>query len=113
MDLTTAQEALAEIESETRGRRDLEGLKMDLYWAAVRYAKTRSEWSLLDREEKNRRDPARTIEHNSLIDACDILARAIRGKGFPAAWRDRLGPDRKEIGDFACLLSAALGIRSR
>ena len=113
MDLTTAQEALAEIEKETRGRRDLESFKQEMLWAAVRYAKTRSEWTLLDREEKNRKDPARTIEHNCLIDACDILARAIRRQGLPAAWRDRLGPDRKEIGDFACLLSAILGLRAR
>jgi hypothetical protein len=113
MDLPTAQEMLVEIEVETRGRRDLEDLKTDLFWAALRYARTRSEWSLLDREERNRGEAARTIQHKCLIDACDILARAARGKGLQAAWRDRLGRDRKETGDFACLLSAVLGLRSR
>lgn len=113
MDMDTAKEILEQIEGAARGNKTLEELRLDLMWAAVRYARTRAEWTLLDRPERGRRDPARTLEHNTLIDACNILERAMGAAGADASWRERIGNDRKTIGDFGCYVAAILGIRAR
>jgi hypothetical protein len=51
MDLTTAQGTLAEIERETRGRRDLESWKIDSFWTGAAVSRpsatfVRSGWSM-------------------------------------------------------------------
>ncbi len=42
-----------------------------------------------------------------------ILSRAMAKDGEKSDWRAQLGDDRKVIGDFACLVHAILGLRSR
>jgi hypothetical protein len=58
-------------------------------------------------------DPSRTTAHNAFIDECNILSRAMAAAGESNGWRAEIGTDRKEIGDFACLLHAVIGIRAR
>ena len=81
--------------------------------AAVRYARIRTDWVLASSEERQDRDAARTAAHNRLIDACNILSRNMAEKGEDIQWRDRLGYDRKAIGDFACYLHCILGLGAR
>ena len=88
-------------------------LKEQLARAAVAYARVRTDWRLVSREERLNMGPRRTALHEVFIDACNILSRAMAKAGESAGWRKRLGDDRTTIGDFACLLHAHLGIQAR
>jgi len=88
-------------------------LRRQLYARAIRYARIRADWSLADLDARNEMDRTRTLAHDALIDAVNILSRAMVASGEDNAWRAVLGGDRKTIGDFACWLHALLGIRAR
>lgn len=88
-------------------------LREALVDVAVRYARMRADYYLADVEERRELDSARTLCHNALISSCDVLARNMAQNGENASWRQRLGNDRKVIGDFACHLHAVLGIAAR
>jgi hypothetical protein len=81
--------------------------------AAVRYAELRVAWGMADADKRRGMDPSRTSAHDVFVDECNILSRAMAGAGEANGWRSEIGTDRKEIGDFASLLHAALGIRAR
>lgn len=88
-------------------------LRQDLVDLAVRYARIRVDYLLADTERQRDLGADRSACHNALIASCDILARNMAQRGEDAAWRQRLGNDRKAIGDFACLLHAILGLAAR
>jgi hypothetical protein len=88
-------------------------LKRGLILCAVRYARARTDWRLAPVDERRALDAARTAAHNSLIDAANILSRAMIKTGEDATWRRKLSDDRKEIGDWACYVHAHLGIEAR
>jgi len=90
-----------------------ESLRQDLIRAAVNYAHYRAEWFLADPEQRRDMDQARTAAHNAFIDACNILSRQMAKSGEPTGWRDALGTDRKEIGDFACYIAMFVGLAAR
>jgi len=92
---------------------DLEELRIEMLKAAVVYSRIRADWYFLTQEERRERDASRTRTHNAFIDCCNILARSQRKAGVDPVWRNVLGDDRKVIGDFACELHAALGVRMR
>lgn len=108
MDHTTAERVLEAIE-----RSRFVKPRDDLVAAAVRYARLRTDWQLSTREQRMAMDRTRSGAHNVLIDACNILSRAMGEAGEDNAWRGVLGTDRKEVGDFACHLQAILGVRAR
>ena len=88
-------------------------LRHDLILCAVRYARLRTDWRLAPLQERRAMNSARTAAHNALIDAANILSRAMVKAGEGATWRRRLGNDRQEIGDWACHIHAQLGIEAR
>ncbi len=90
-----------------------ESLRCDLFRAAVNYAHHRAKWHLAAHEQRAELDQARTTAHNVLIDACNILSRQMAKAGEPTDWREMLGTDRKEIGDFACYLALFLSLAAR
>ncbi len=53
------------------------------------------------------------IAHNTLIDNCNILSRNMAKKSGDVSWREVLGDDRREIGDFACYLHCILGLSAK
>jgi hypothetical protein len=91
----------------------LKGPQNDLIICALRYARIRTDFHGLSVGERARLSPERTATHNSLIDACNILSRAMAKVGEDNSWRNLMGDDRKEIGDFACHLHCILGPRER
>lgn len=95
--------------------RDADSLSLyqDLLTTATKYADYRAHWTLWGREEKAENDSYRTSAHNSAIDSLNILARCLRAQGKAAAWRDRLGDDRRRIGDFACYLVFVESLNAR
>ncbi|MFH1118371.1 MAG: hypothetical protein V1775_01020 [Bacteroidota bacterium] len=88
-------------------------LRNGFYTLAIRYTVTRAQWNFLSMEEKIESNDARSRLHNTLIDSLNILARNMAKAGEPVEWRKTLGDDRKMIGDFACYVTAWLGIRQR
>lgn len=88
-------------------------LRKSLHKNAVRYAKLRADWFLVDREQRELMHEERRSAHNVFIDACNIMNRNMIKNGEDASWRKELGDDRKVIGDFACYLSFVLGIKAR
>jgi len=91
--------------------------KMEFYdemiQKACAYAKIRDDWEYMTREEKQEADQGRTIKHNAFIDSLDILNRLITNDGVNSNWREKLGEERKRIGDYACFVSYITGICNR
>ncbi|HHT23017.1 MAG TPA: hypothetical protein GXZ87_06865 [Bacteroidales bacterium] len=80
---------------------------------ALKYTRLRVEWLLSDLETRKEIDEERTFAHNAFISSCDALARNMKAGGEDSNWRVKIGSDRKDIGDFAVLLVAAMGIKAR
>lgn len=108
MDETAARTILHVIEASREA-----SLRHQLYAHAIRYARIRTDWSLADATTRKEMDRTRTLAHDALIDALNILSRAMLAAAEDNSWRALLGEDRKTIGDFACWLHALLGIRAR
>lgn len=108
MDILRARRAHDAIEQSS-----LDQLRADLYSAAVRYARIRADWHLAPPDQRKEMDRARTLAHNVLIDACNVLSRNMMKAGEDNSWRALLGDDRKEIGDFSCYLHAIFGVLAR
>ena len=88
----------------------LMSLKNELFESAFRYARIRADWYLMDDENKINNDEVRTFAHNSFIDCCNILSREMLKINEDAKWRQELGINRIEIGDFACYMHALSGL---
>lgn len=94
-------------------RTSCEEFRESLIRAGVQYASKRVECALLLMGERGQIEDARTRAHDVFIDACNILSRAMAQKGEDNSWRQTLGQDRREIGDFACFLTAIIGLKVR
>jgi hypothetical protein len=88
-------------------------LRDDFLEKAVRYARIRTDWELAESARRIESDEYRKGAHDALIDACNILSRAMALRDFDSAWRGQLGEDRKIIGDFACFVHCFLGLKAR
>jgi len=108
VDFRTAKEVFEEIETSS-----LAQLRRELFQSAVRYAHLRAEWYLSSQERRREMSPARTAAHDALIASCNALSRNMSGLNEPVGWRESLGDDRREIGDFACYLHCFFGVASR
>ena len=81
--------------------------------SAVRYARIRTDWYLTDDATRRDVDAMRTRAHDAFIDNCNILSRAMANNGMNNTWRQTLGDQRKDLGDFACYIHCALGLEAR
>lgn len=89
----------------------IDDLYEDLDKKAVRYANIRASWHGYTRAEKLEKDSGRTAAHDAFIAAVNIIGRYQTKSG--AGWWERLGDDRKRIGDFACYLALFLALDAR
>jgi hypothetical protein len=108
MTLESAQAIYARIQQSHH-----DDLKKNLMASAVRYAALRVEWALCDAERRRELDATRTRSHNSFIADCDILSREQARSGEDNSWREHLGQERKEIGDFGCYVELFIGLAAR
>lgn len=94
---------------------DVDALELynELINDAIRYSEIRSKWIHMSNDEKKNIDAARTCSHNALITDFNILSRYLKGKGKNTFWREKLGEDRRLIGDFACYIIFINSINSR
>ncbi|MCR5739998.1 MAG: hypothetical protein K6G43_09275 [Lachnospiraceae bacterium] len=88
------------------------------YWneclkKALDYTERRCKWEFMSREEKIAADQGRTMCHNGFIDSLNLLSRIADKEGIDNSWRQKLGDERKRIGDFACFITYMTGISNR
>ena len=76
--------------------------------AAVDYAENRMAWSFLTQEAQIEDDKARSIKHDANMSLLAAVCRYLGVKGI-----DRILPDRKTKGDFACYLALFLALEQR
>ena len=88
-------------------------LQADLFDAVLRYARLRAEWAVSPLERRVEMDAARFRAHNVLIDAFNILSRAMARAGEDNNWRQELGTERRVIGDVACHMHCLLALSAR
>ncbi len=91
--------------------------KMD-FWndcieKCANYTKIRNDWETMSREEKKDSDSLRTSRHDVVIASINVLSRIAGNEGIDNSWREKLGDERKRIGDFACFISYITGISNR
>ena len=84
----------------------------DLVFSAVEYARIRTDWYLSDKERRIELNERRKTSHETLIDSCNILSREMAKNGENITWRDTLGEERVDIGDFACYLHGIWGVKA-
>ena len=82
----------------------------ELLDAAIRYSRVRVDWAIRDQEGRFALDRSRSAAHEVLLDACNILSRAMLRAGESNEWRADLGTDRRFIGDVACHIHCLLGL---
>lgn len=95
------------------GSSRLLAVKIALFRKAADYARMRVDWQLSTPEERLLMNAARTQSHDAFIEACEMMSRCMEDEKEDITWREELGNDRKEIGDFACYLHLILGLVAR
>jgi hypothetical protein len=95
------------------GKSQLQVIRMVLFRKAADYARMRVDWQLSTPEERLLMDADRTRSHDAFIEACDMMGRCMEDEKEDFSWREDLGRDCKEIGDFACYLHLILGLVAR
>lgn len=101
-------EILAEIETNTD-----EVQRSEMIDLAIRYARLRVDDFQSGPIATLELGAERTRAHNALIESLNGLSRQSNKSTAANGWRERLGNDRKVIGDFACHLHTILGLRAR
>lgn len=106
-----------DFETASRIYRDIKGSallapKRNLFNLAVRYARLRTDWRLVERDQRREMDGSRRVAHDAFIDACNMLSRKMLEAGEDNQWRDSM-TDRIEIGDLACYIHCFLGLEGR
>ncbi len=95
------------------GRSRLADMRMKLFRGGADYAQMRVNWQLAAPEERSAMDGERTRLHDAFIELCAMMGRCMEDAQEDVSWREDLGKDRKEIGDFACYLHLILGLVAR
>lgn len=98
-------------ESLDRQDEDIVFLYHDMIRRAIHYAQIRSEWNQITREERIKKDSARSAVHDGFIASVNIIARAEGTAG--EQWKAILSDDRKRIGDLACYIALFKGLKAR
>jgi hypothetical protein len=105
-----ARRIFQQLQDTIRDDAELLELANDLITRAVRYARVRTDWQLADCDRRQEIDGSRTAAHNVLIDACNILSRAMSERGKDISWRAQLGQDRKSIGGISLATCPACSV---
>ncbi len=91
----------------------LNSLRAAVFRQAIDYTFLRTQWQMMDRQQRQEIDARRTITHTAFIDTVNILSRNMAEQNEDNSWRAVLGDDRKVIGDFACYINLFLSLSAR
>jgi hypothetical protein len=80
---------------------------------AIEYARLRVDHLIAPPDRQAQLGQQRSQTHNALIRAINELAEAMESAHENTLWRETMGQDRKDIGDFACCVHCILGIEAR
>jgi len=94
---------LAEKAKKKEDEKLLRELVSDVLSAAKNYNKAREKTKEMSADEKGgvTSSEVRRISHERLLDSINILERNCKRLGVDSSWRERVGEDRKKIGDWA------------
>lgn len=97
------------------GSNTIEGEKLIkiMVCSAIDYAGLRARWGVMSTLEMVRMNELRSQFHDLFIQSVDSLANYLEEDGRKIVWREKLGDDRKRIGDFACYITYIQGIDER
>ena len=84
------------------------GFYHDFLDSAAEYAKTRLSWSFMDLDARIEDDKSRSIKHDGFMAMLNAVCRNL---GIADA--DKIMPDRKTKGDFACYIALFLSLEQR
>jgi len=113
MDLNKARMIFDELDNLNLKEASLKRLKQDMIEQAVIYSRLRVDYLLTPIAQRQEIDARRIRSHDAFIGCCNSLSRNMKKGGYNADWREKLGEERKEIGDFACFIHCWLGIKAR
>lgn len=126
MDWSEASMIFGELSHAATQSPQVDSVFRELGHAAVRYARLRTDWTLIateqnagfDATDRADLDGRRRRAHNLFIDACSILVRNMRSSDLPVDWRKKLGDHRsgegrKRIRNFACYVHCFPGLSAR
>lgn len=80
----------------------------ELIEKSIKYSVVRAKWEVWDREIKIKEDEGRTLKHNSVIDAVNILARLIKSESQKRFIRFRSLGDGYTASDIEKLISGEM-----
>jgi hypothetical protein len=95
------------------GKSKLVEKRIEFFRKAAEYSRVRVDWQLSTPGERLLMDEKRRSLHDAFIETCDALSRDMEKEGEDTSWREDMGNDRKEIGDFACYIHLILGLVAR
>lgn len=95
-----------DLKTEIAGKPELEEFMESIEKQILRYEATIARFARLELEGKDREDIAQADEsrrsaHNALLSDLDILARSMNKAKLDISWRDMVGSNRDEIGNWA------------
>ena len=101
------------IKKEAEQKPELRELLLDLEDSILRYGESvvkfdRSLTESSTKEDYGYADQSRKIVHDSLLDKINILSRAFANEGLDNSWRNVVGSDRNQIGQWALRVSVNL-----
>lgn len=92
---------------------EFEGLFKTLQERAIVYAGIRANWFNLSFGERGAADADRSRKHDLFIKAKNDLSKYMYAHKLDIDWEDRLGEERKRIGDFACYMTFLIAVSER
>ena len=87
---------------------DFEEFYNDFLRSATDYAKTRTAWSFMSKEEQAEDDRSRSAKHDGYMSMLNAICRNLGIEGI-----DNIMPDRKTKGDFVCYIALFLALEQR
>lgn len=83
-------------------------LYQDFLQSAVEYANVRLSWSFMNLVDRRADDASRTIKHDGFMAILNAVCRNLDIKDV-----DKIMPERKSKGDFACYIALFLALEQR
>ena len=92
---------------------DFAELRHDFMLSAQRYSNLRFKYYMVDSDGKGELEDERRLAHDAMIGLLNALVRHMNKLSSKSLATELIPKERREIGDFACMLCAQIGIMAR